>query len=114
MPDGMCVTHFDDEINMIPILACTIHVHIPSTRDQALLLGVQDVQDGVAVTKQFHSIMQGLVDGMRNEQPAESSIAAHLLDIKDPETGQQPLRLCTPWETKKARLERSANHCIGS
>ena len=39
------------------------------------------------MTKRFHSLMQGLVDGMRTERPAESSIAAHLLDIKDPDTG---------------------------
>jgi len=31
--------------------------------------------------------MQGLVDGMRHQRPEESSIAAHLLEIKDPETG---------------------------
>ena len=53
------------------------------------LLGLQDVQEGVAITKRFHSIMQGLVDGMRKEQPAESSIAAHLLSIEDPETGEE-------------------------
>ena len=57
------------------------------------LLGMQDVQEGDAVTKRFHSIMQGLVDGMRKEQPAESSIAAHLLSIKDPETGEDMLCL---------------------
>ncbi|CAL5219591.1 g1454 [Coccomyxa viridis] len=48
----------------------------------------KDVQEGDAITKRFHSIMQGLVDGMRKEQPAESSIAAHLLSIRDPETGK--------------------------
>ena len=96
LPDGMRVMHIYDKLSMILRSACTAHVHISSTGDQALLLGVQDVRDGVAVTKQFHSIMQGLVDGMRNEQPAESSIAAHLLDIKDPETGQQPRPSCTP------------------
>lgn len=52
-------------------------------------MGLQDVQEGVAITKRFHGIMQGLVDGMRKEQPAGSSIAAHLLTIKDPETGEQ-------------------------
>lgn len=86
----MRVTYFDNNIGIIPISACTAHVCISSTSDQALLLGMQDVRGGVAITKQFHSIMQGLVDGMRNEQPAESSIAAHLLAIKDPETGKQP------------------------
>ena len=49
----------------------------------------QDVREGEAITKRFHSIMQSLVDGMHKERPAESSIAAHLLDIKDPETGVQ-------------------------
>ena len=52
-------------------------------------VGVQDVREGEAITKRFHSIMQSLVDGMHSERPAESSIAAHLLDIKDPETGAQ-------------------------
>lgn len=47
----------------------------------------KDVREGEAITKRFHSIMQSLVDGMHKERPAESSIAAHLLDIKDPETG---------------------------
>ena len=61
---------------------------------------MQDVQEGVAITKRFHSIMQGLVDGMRKEQPAESSIAAHLLSIKDPESGEDMLYL-TP-EDKSA------------
>ena len=31
--------------------------------------------------------MQSLVDTMRSETPDPSSIAAHLLDIKDPSTG---------------------------
>ncbi|CAL5222409.1 g4768 [Coccomyxa viridis] len=48
----------------------------------------QDVRAGTAVTKRFHSIMQRLVDGMRKQRPEESSIAAHLLDIQDPETGK--------------------------
>jgi hypothetical protein len=51
---------------------------------------LQDVRDGVAVTKKFHGLMQDLVDGMRKERPAESSIAAHLLDIKHPKTGTRP------------------------
>ena len=48
----------------------------------------QDVRAGTAVTQRFHVTMQGLVDGMRQQRPEESSIAAHLLDIKDPETGE--------------------------
>lgn len=36
----------------------------------------------------FHAVMQDLLAGMRRERPAESSIAAHLLDIKDPVTGE--------------------------
>ena len=50
-------------------------------------LDAQEVREGTAVTRRFHGIMQGLVDGMRRQRPAESSIAAHLLDIKDPKTG---------------------------
>ena len=60
---------------------------------------LQDVRAGTAVTKRFHSIMQQLVDGMRRERPAESSIAAHLLDIKDPKTGIS--RLCIRSHGKK-------------
>ncbi len=54
------------------------------TRDICLL---QDVRNGTAVTKKFHGLMQELVNGMRKERPADSSIAAHLLDIKHPKTG---------------------------
>ena len=50
---------------------------------------MQDVREGEAITKRFHRIMQSLVDGMHKERPAQSSIAAHLLDIKDPKTGAQ-------------------------
>ena len=52
----------------------------------------QDVRAGTAVTKRFHCIMQRLVDGMRKQRPEESSIAAHLLDIQDPETGARILK----------------------
>ena len=38
-------------------------------------------------TQRFHGVMKGLLAGMRRERPVESSIAAHLLDIKDPDTG---------------------------
>ena len=48
---------------------------------------LQDVRDGAAATKTFHKVMQSLVDTMRAETPDPSSIAAHLLDIKDPSTG---------------------------
>ena len=48
------------------------------------------MRDGTAVTKKFHGLMQDLVDGMRKERPAESSIAAHLLDIIHPKTGTRP------------------------
>ena len=44
------------------------------------------------MTKRFHSTMQRLVDGMRKQRPEESSIAAHLLDIQDPETGAPVLQ----------------------
>ena len=37
--------------------------------------------------REFHGIMGELLAGMRKQRPAESSIAAHLLDIKDPDTG---------------------------
>jgi len=50
-------------------------------------VGAQDVRAGTAVTQRFHGIMQDLVDGMRRQRPEESSIAAHLLEIKDHETG---------------------------
>ncbi len=47
----------------------------------------QDVKEGKAATLHFHGVMMGLLAGMRRERPAETSIAAHLLDIKDPDTG---------------------------
>ena len=36
-------------------------------------------------------VMQSLVDTMRTETPDPSSIAAHLLEIKDPSTGFLPV-----------------------
>ncbi len=48
---------------------------------------LQDVRDGAAATRAFHKVMQDLVSMMRTETPDPSSIAAHLLDIKDPSTG---------------------------
>ncbi|CAL5225848.1 g8631 [Coccomyxa viridis] len=48
----------------------------------------KDVREGTAATKAFHKVMQSLVDTMRSETPDPSSIAAHLLDIKDPSTGK--------------------------
>ena len=50
-------------------------------------LDVQEVRAGTTVTRRFHGIMQGLVDGMRKQRPEESTIAAHLLDIQDPKNG---------------------------
>ncbi len=41
------------------------------------------------MTKRFHAVMGKLLASIRAKRPAESSIAAHLLDIKDPETGEQ-------------------------
>jgi hypothetical protein len=48
------------------------------------------------VTKRFHRVMQELLDSIRAKRPDESSIAAHLLDIKDPDTGdhQDDLPYC--------------------
>ena len=37
--------------------------------------------------REFHAVMRDLLAGMRKSRPAESSIAAHLLDINDPHTG---------------------------
>jgi hypothetical protein len=37
--------------------------------------------------REFHAVMYDLLAGMRQSRPAESSIAAHLMDIKDPHTG---------------------------
>lgn len=48
---------------------------------------MQDVRDGAAATKAFHKVMQSLVSTMRKDKLDPSSIAAHLLDIKDPSTG---------------------------
>ncbi|EIE20661.1 cytochrome P450 [Coccomyxa subellipsoidea C-169] len=48
----------------------------------------KDVKEGKAATLCFHGVMLGLLAGMRRERPAETSIAAHLLDIKDPDTGK--------------------------
>lgn len=46
-------------------------------------------------TQRFHGVMKGLLAGMRRERPVESSIAAHLLDIKDPDTGALILQAYT-------------------
>ncbi len=48
----------------------------------------QDVAEGKAATQRFHGVMRGLLATMRSKRPDESSIAAHLLDIKDPDTGE--------------------------
>ncbi|CAL5223871.1 g6460 [Coccomyxa viridis] len=48
----------------------------------------KDVRAGTAATKEFHKVMQSLVKSMRTETPDPSSIAAHLLEIKDPSTGK--------------------------
>ncbi|CAL8468141.1 g7680 [Coccomyxa elongata] len=47
----------------------------------------KDVAEGKAATQRFHGVMRGLLTTMRSKRPDESSIAAHLLDIKDPDTG---------------------------
>ena len=94
----------------------------PSWRGDRVVLRwrkhAQDVRAGTAVTRRFHVIMQGLVDGMRTHRPEESSIAAHLLDIRDPETGVcMPLMhhvrylFCRAWSAsrmKHAARPRSA------
>lgn len=49
----------------------------------------QDVAEGKAATKRFQGVMRGLLATMRAKRPDESSIAAHLLDIKDPDTGER-------------------------
>jgi hypothetical protein len=48
---------------------------------------MQDVRAGARAMRKFHAVMLDLLAGIRKERPAESSIAAHLMDIKDPHTG---------------------------
>lgn len=48
----------------------------------------QDVAEGKAATKRFHDVMCRLLAVIRAKRPVESSIAAHLLDITDPDTGE--------------------------
>ena len=51
------------------------------------LLLLQGARAGAAAMREFHTVMRELLAGMRQQRPAKSSIAAHLLDIKDPDTG---------------------------
>lgn len=48
---------------------------------------MQDVWAGKAATKRFHKVIARLLADIRRQRPAESTFAAHLLDIVDPRTG---------------------------
>ncbi|BDA43874.1 Cytochrome P450 3A11 [Coccomyxa sp. Obi] len=47
----------------------------------------RDVWAGNAATKRFHKVIARLLADIRQKRPAESTFAAHLLDIVDPRTG---------------------------
>lgn len=57
------------------------------------------------ITKCFHGVMLELLDSIRAKRPAETSIAAHLLDIKDPDTGDTFSAVACP------AMPMSAWHC---
>ena len=63
--------------------------------------------------RDFHAVMRELLNDIRKQRPAESSIAAHLLDVKDPDTGA---RMCSCQAVTLAGLQACAClhviHCL--
>ena len=59
------------------------------------LAAAQDVRQSHGVLARFHGIMGDLLADVRRTPPSPNSIAAHLLGIEDPRTGEQepPLRM---------------------
>ena len=56
-----------------------------------LLSAAQDVRQSHGVLARFHGIMGDLLADVRRTPPSRNSIAAHLLGIEDPRTGEQKL-----------------------
>lgn len=59
------------------------------------------MREGKQAIRQFQSVMKGLVQEVRRRPPAANSIAAHLLNIRDPATGGPfallSVEVSSPW-----------------